>query len=151
MKRISMPGILLIMLSLLLSCTEESCEQDTEVFAHAGFYSSESSEQINIDSLDIFGLGIPDSSLYEMAVLDNISLPLNPSTLSCGFVIINGGRSDTIVLRYQPKLEFLSKACGYIYTFELEEVLFTTNDIFNISISINSVSPGDEENIQIFF
>ena len=141
----------MLLLSLCLSCTEESCEQDTEVFAHAGFYSSESSEQINIDSLDVFALGIPDSSLYETAVLETISLPLNPSTLSCGFVIINGGRSDTIVLRYKSNLEFLSKACGYIYTFELDEVLFTTNDIFNISITNNSVSPGDEENIQIFF
>jgi len=117
----------------------------------AAFYSAESSEPISIDSLDIYGLYIPDSSICSMATLEKVNLPLNPSASSCAFVIMNGGRSDTIEISYQSDLQFLSQACGYIFVFEIEEVLFTTNDILNVLITNKPVNQGDEENIQIFF
>lgn len=151
MKKIFLHAIIFITSALCLTCTEESCDLETGVTVHAGFYSTESLEQISIDSLDVYGLDIPDSSLYSMAATDNIELPLNPSANGCSFVISNAGRADTLVISYQPNLLFLSRACGYIYTFELKEVQFTANDIFNILIINNSVNPGDEENIQIFF
>jgi len=133
------------------SCIKESCNEDTEVLMRAVFYSSESGEQLSIDSLDIYGLNIPDSVICSMSTLKNIDLPLNPSAPNCSFVIVNHGRADTIEIYYKSSLKLLSSACGYIYLHELEEVLFTTNDITNILITNKPVHPGDEENIQIFF
>ena len=133
------------------SCTEESCNQDTEAFMKAGFYSSETEEKIIIDSLDIYGLNVPDSSICSMSSLNEVNLPLNPSSSSCTFAIVNGGRADTIEIFYQSNLEFLSRACGYIYLHELEEIYYTSNDIKDVIILNKSVNPGDEENVQIFF
>lgn len=143
--------LLIISLALFNACTEGNCNEETEVMMRAVFYSSESGEQVNIDSLDIFGLNITDSVICSMSTLKSIDLPLNPNTSSCSFVIINGGRADTVEIYYKSNFKLLSRACGYIYLHEMEEVLYTTNDIFNILINNKSVNPGDEENIQIFF
>ena len=146
-----LPLALLFAAILNLSCSRGSCDQDTEVLLNAGFYSAESLENISVDSLEVFGIGIPDSSLYSMVTLKNILLPLNPSTNDCSFVVINGGRADTIDITYSRNLVFLSRECGYTYHFEINEVFFTRNDISNIIITNKSVIPGDEENIQIYF
>ncbi len=153
MKTISL-SLLIISTALIISfssCTEESCNQDTEVFMKAGFYSSETEEKISIDSLDIYGLNVPDSIICSMSTLNEVSLPLNPSSSSCTFAIVNGGRADTIEIFYKSSLEFLSLACGYRYLHELEEIYNTRNDIKDIFILNKSVNPGDEENVQIFF
>lgn len=139
------------LLALSCACTEESCEQETEVMMRAGFYESGSGNSLTVDSLSIHGLYIPDSLIYSNAKLKQISFPLNPSAPSCSFIIINGSRHDTIEIQYESSLKFLSKACGYIYIYSLNQVMFTSNDIRNISITNEQVNPGDEENIQIFF
>jgi len=146
------PTLLFIILVMCNNfCTKESCNEDTEVLMRAVFYSNDSGEMSSIDSLDIYGLNIADSSICSMSTLNSIDLPLNPSASNCSFVIINGGRADTIDIFYESNLHFVSGACGYIYLYELEEVQYTTNDIINISITNEPVNPGDEENIQIFF
>ena len=151
MKNIFLSPLFIALAIFNNSCTQESCNEDTEVLMRAVFYSSESGEELSIDSLDIYGLNIPDSVICSMSTLKNIDLPLNSSTSHCSFVIINGGRADTIEIYYESSLKLLSSACGYIYLHELEEVLYTTNDITNILITNKSVNPVNEENIQIFF
>ena len=144
----------LIFISLALvnqSCSQEGCDLDTEVYMHAGFYETGSGDQINVDSLTIYGLGMSDSLIYSMAKVKSVNLPLKPTVSSCSFIIINGNRTDTVELIYEPEIRFLSSACGYIYLYELEEVNFTRNDINIILIENKTVNPGDEENIQIFF
>jgi len=141
----------LSLLMLVISCTEESCDQPTGVLMKAGFYSAETEENISVDSLDIYGLNVPDSMICSGSNLNKIGLPLNPSASRCTFVMVNGGRSDTIEILYHSSLEFLSRACGYIYLHEIEEIIFTENDITDIYIMNKLVNPGDEENIQILF
>jgi hypothetical protein len=151
MKNIFLPLSFVILVVLINSCTKESCNEDIDVLMKAVFYSSESGEASSIDSLDIYGLNISDSVICSMATLNSVDLPLNPSVSNCSFVIVNGGRADTIEIYYESNLEFISSACGYIYLHELEKVLYTNNDIINILITNKPVNPGDEENIQIFF
>lgn len=153
MKNVFLTPVLLLssLLITVSSCTEESCNQDTEVLMNAGFYSAETEEKISIDSLDIYGISLSDSMIYSMSNLNKISLPLNPATSACAFVISNGGRADTIEIFYRSYLEFLSQSCGYIYLHEIEDLVHSENDITDIYIINKSVVPGDEENIQIFF
>ncbi|MDT8402063.1 MAG: DUF6452 family protein [Bacteroidales bacterium] len=148
---LTLVSLALSLVVLLMSCTEESCDQATEVLMNAGFYSAETEEKINIDSLDIYGLNVPDSVICSNSNLNRIGLPLNPSASGCAFVIINGGRADTLEIFYQSNLKLLSRACGYIYLHEIENINFTENDISGILILNKSVNPGDEENVQIFF
>lgn len=151
MRKIYLFIISASLLSLSLACTEESCEQDTEVLMLAGFYESGSGNKLTVDSLSIHGLYMPDSLIYSNVKLKQAGLPLNPSATSCSFIIINGSRKDTIEIQYEPNLKLLSQACGYIYIYTLEQMHFTSNGIRNILIINEQVNPGDEENIQIFF
>ena len=151
MKNIFLTLLFIALVICSNSCTKESCNEDTDVLMRAVFYSNDTGEMSSIDSLDIYGLNIADSAICSMSTLNSIDLPLNPSTSNCSFVIINGGRADTINIYYESSLIFVSGACGYIYLYELEEVIYTTNDIINISITNEPVNPGNEENIQIFF
>ncbi|MEA1888041.1 MAG: DUF6452 family protein [Bacteroidota bacterium] len=151
MKNIFLPALLIALLVFNNACTKESCNENTEVMMRTVFYSDESGEQLSIDSLDIYGLNIPDSSICSMSTLKKIDLPLNPSATSCSFAFINGGRADTITIYYASRLKFVSGACGYIYLHELEEIQHTQNDIMDILIINKPVNPGDEENIQIIF
>ncbi|MGM0528890.1 MAG: DUF6452 family protein [Bacteroidota bacterium] len=151
MKNIFLTLLLIALAVLNNACTKEGCNEDTEVMMRAVFYSNETGEQLSIDSLDIYGLNIPDSSIYSMSTQKNIDLPLNPSDTNCSFALINGGRADTIAIYYTSRLKFVSAACGYIYIHELEEIEHTVNDIKDILITNKPVNPGDQENIQIIF
>lgn len=151
MKKLYLLFSFACLLALVCACTEESCEQETEVMMKAGFYESGTGNSMTPDSLSIHGLYVPDSLIYSNAKLKEIGLPLNPSAPSCSFIIINGSRQDTVEIQYESELRFLSRACGYIYTYTLKQVLVTNNHISNILIVNEQVNPGDEENIQIFF
>jgi hypothetical protein len=151
------PALLIISTALFfsgISCTKESCDQETDALMNAVFYSSqaeEENEKINIDSLDIYALNITDSLIYSMVTLSEVALPLNPSSSSCSFVFVNGGRADTIDIFYNSSLQLLSMACGYVYFYEIEDIQHTGNDISYISIINKTVNPGEQENIQIYF
>lgn len=151
MKNLFLTALLIALVVFNHACTKEGCNENTEVMMRAVFYSNESGEQISIDSLEIYGLNIPDSSIYSMSTKKNIDLPLNPSATNCSFAFINGGRADTITIHYTSRLKFVSAACGYIYTHELEEIEHTVNDIMDILITNKPVNPGEQENIQIIF
>jgi len=144
-------SLLIILVFIFTACSQEGCEQETGVMLQAGFYATGEGEPLSIDSLNIWGLNMPDSLILSMAVRDKISLPLNPSAGASSFIIENRQHTDTIEISYEPHLNFLSRPCGYIYVYEIKEVFFTTNDINNILIINKQVNTGNEENIQIFF
>ena len=87
----------------------------------AVFYSSESGEELSIDSLDIYGLNIPDSVICSMSTLKNIDIPLNSSTSNCSFVIINGGRADTIEIIMNQVLSCFPVPVGIFTSMNLKK------------------------------
>ena len=144
-------SLLIILVFIFTACSQEGCDQETDVMIQAGFYATGEGEPLSIDSLSVWGLNMPDSLILSMAVSDKVSLPLNPSAVASSFIIQNGQYTDTVEISYEPGLKFLSRPCGYIYVYELKEVFFTTNDINNILIINKQVNTANEENIQIFF
>lgn len=143
--------LILILIPLLNACSEETCDQDTDVYLKMVFYSSGTVSKLNINELTVYGINMADSMIYDQASTSDIILPLNPLSSSCSFIFNISNIIDTVEISYQSRLEFISKACGYSYLYDIEDVFFTNNSIDNVIIVSKSVNPGDEENIRTFF
>ena len=114
-------------------------------------HETDNDDVTTIDSLTVYGVGMDDILLYNNTKTGKIGLPLNPATDRANYVIINGQSHDTIEISYVAVQHFISKACGYNFLYNIENVKFTNNRIDTILIINNSVDPADEENLRAFF
>ena len=67
------------MLATNFACgSDDGCEGNQSSLPLAGFYSSQSKSQITLDSLTIYGIGMPgDTTIVDTATVSQTYLPLN--------------------------------------------------------------------------
>jgi hypothetical protein len=141
---------ILATLSLFFSCTPESCLEETNSLLEASFYNTVKEETLAPDSLLVYGVNM-DSIICETPS-KKISLPLNPFSEDCTFVVKINGIKDTINIYYGNSLHFISKECGYTYYFNIDSIPEKTWHIVKrINILKNSITPLNENNIQILY
>ena len=152
------PRILTIILSglilFLLSCTPESCFEETESFLKATLYLNETGILHAPDSLTVYGLNMETNKLYNKTKNVQIALlPLNASTTNCVYIIKINGITDTLELRYSSYPHLVSKECGYTFYFNLisDSLTYTINAIDSIYVRKNTITTINEENIRIFY
>jgi hypothetical protein len=145
----------LLVLSLCIlcfwACSTEGCDEELDVFLRSTIYESGTGEQFTLDSITIFGLNRADSTIYLMDELNEVNLPLDPSGISSVFIIQSGTKVDTLEVSYISYPYYLSKSCGYIYRFEIDEIFYTSSGIDTILIINSLVNNNDEENLRTFF
>lgn len=152
MKHYLLIFILIVPLLIGVSCSDtESCRTETDIAMKALFYDQESGKSSVIDSITVYGLG-KDSLLYNNAKnAGNISLPLNNSGNSSVFVIhFNDEVYDTINVQHTNTDYFISYACGFVVTHNIDTVLTTNHFIKEIKINNHDVNLADAQHIQIF-
>ncbi|MDP3003236.1 MAG: DUF6452 family protein [Bacteroidales bacterium] len=138
----------------LLSCTPESCFEETESFLKATLYLNETGILRAPDSLTVYGLNMETNKLYDKTKKIQIALlPLNASTTNCLYIIRINGITDTLVLNYSSYPHLVSKECGYTFYHKLisDSITYTTNAIDSIYIRKNTITTFNEENIRIFY
>lgn len=142
-------GLILI----FLSCTPESCFEETEAFVKASFSLDGTTELQAPDSLSIYGLNMESFKIYDKA--PNVTtglLPLNPETGNSTFIIEINGITDTLVINYTSYPHLVSKECGYtFYHTIIDTPEHTTNIIKGILLNNSNISTINEENIRIFY
>lgn len=144
--------ILLSVLTVLISCTPESCLEKTESFLEASFYSDSTKTALAPDSLTIYGAGRDTSKIYSStAAIRVASLPLNAQTGSSVFIIKINGITDTLSFQYFSYPHLISRECGYTYYHNIEPPAFTKHIIDSIWTKNNVITTKDEENIRIFY
>jgi predicted nucleic-acid-binding Zn-ribbon protein len=149
-------GILTIILSgfflLSLSCSPQSCIDETEALLKSSFYDYTTLEVSAPDSLTLHGMEA-DSLIYiKSASVKTGKFPLNPSSDNCVFIIKINGITDTIAFRYNSYPHLVSKECGYTFYHNLDTIpSHTMNIIDSISVTNNNITTANEENIQIFY
>lgn len=156
MKRIA-PGIFLLLLSglilILISCTPDSCFEETESFLKASFYGTTGKIQTP-DSLTIYGLNMETNKLYNKALkLQSILLPLNSSVGNCTYIIKINAITDTVTFRYHNYPHLISKECGITFYHNLytDSLFFTKHAIVSIDIKNNVITTLNEENVRILY
>lgn len=144
-----LPGIL----TIISSCTPESCLEETEAFLKSSFYSyTNPQEALPPDSLTVYGLGRDTSLVYSAAPAVRIArLPLNPAAPSSVFVFRINGVTDTLSLYHYSYPHLISRECGYTYYHNLDSLSFTMNAIDSIWIRNGVITTLDNENIQVFY
>jgi hypothetical protein len=154
--RKTIPGNLIVIVSglilFLLSCTPQSCFEETESFLKATLYSNVSGKLLAPDSLSVYGRNMETHKLYDKSLkIQPALLPLNASTISCTYIIKINGITDIVELWYSSYPHLVSKECGYTFYHNLDSLTFTTNIIDTIHIKKRKITTINEENIRIFY
>jgi hypothetical protein len=145
---IILPGLILI----LLSCTPESCFEETTSFLNATFYKAGSNTSTIPDSITVFGIGKEANYLYNKALnVSMIKLPLDASFQTCGFVMKINNITDTLKFAYSSYPHLISKECGITFFYTLDSYSVSGSTVDTIIIRNNNITTFNVENIRIFY
>jgi len=149
-----------LMLAANFACgSDDGCEGNQSSLPLAGFYSSQSKSQITIDSLTIYGIGMPgDTTIVDTATVSQTYLPLNIADNVSRFVfrydqsaLAAFRLSDTITVSYKSSPYFHSEDCGAMLVYDIDDYTTTHNLIDSVIIPTRHIDNTDRENIQIYF
>jgi Family of unknown function (DUF6452) len=149
------PASLTVILSglilFILSCTPESCFEETSALLKATFYKAGSNTPNTADTLTVYGIG-NDSLIYDKALkVSTIKLPLDASSRTSGFVIKINEITDTLIFTYSSYPHLISKECGITFFYNLESYSVNGTKIDTIIFRNNKITNLNEENIRIFY
>jgi hypothetical protein len=151
-SRLAGPIILLIVTKFIISCTAESCLEETTAFLNASFYKADSYKPSAPDSITVFGIGKETDKLYSKSLNPlTIKLPLDASAESCGFVLKINGRTDTLNFIYSNYPHLISKECGITFFFVLDTIHISGSVINSVKIINNNITTYSGENIRILY
>jgi hypothetical protein len=143
--------IVLAVIVHVVSCTPESCFEETVAKVKIPFYLSSTQKNTAPDSLTIYGLNTGSDRVYNSAKNTiRADLPLDPQTESCEFVVRINGVSDTLLIMYDSYPHLVSKECGYTYYHTIDSLAFLHN-IFTIIKKNMFVTTLNEENFRILY
>jgi hypothetical protein len=137
---------------LLISCTPQSCFEETNAFVKAFFYSTAKGKALAPDSLTLYGVGLSTKKIYKKAggVVPAL-IPLNSSSENCSFVVRINGISDTMIFSYTSYPHLISKECGYTFYHRIDTPVYTKHIIDKVKILNSSITTINEENIRIYY
>ena len=155
---------------LMVACTVDTeCRQTTGVrlnvvFACDSLRQSTDSARLAKDSLamdtirfstitgmEIHGLG-RDSILYtEDQSISLAKLPLRPDSLHSDFVLSYNGRIDTLVIRHQNDMQFISLACGCMVFHTIDDVTGSRTFIDSVDVLNTLGGTSNDQHVRIFF
>ncbi len=136
----------------IVSCTADSCFQETTSFLNASFYKTGTSTPVTADSITIYGISNETVKIYDKALkVSTIKLPLDASTETCGFVIKINTTTDTIKFTYSSYPHLISKECGITFYHTLDSYKVSGSKVDTIIFRNNNITILNEENIRIFY
>lgn len=145
---ITLSGLILF----LISCTPESCFEETTSFLNATFYKTGSDKPSIPDSITVFGIGKETNKLYNKALkISIIKLPLDASSETCGFIMKINDITDTLEFTYSSYPHLISKECGITFFYTLKSYRVSGSTVDTIYIRNNNITTFNEENIRIFY
>ena len=151
--------LLIFLFQILLSCEPDdiclSSVEDTPRLI-LGFYDINTGEIKEINNLKIQGLS--NEEIYVYQTLDSIGIPLKNSENLTVYTLTkdfnentpSSGNEDKIYFNYNYYWNYISRACGFITSYDLENLIIekdTSNWILNTEIIKTNIS--NEENIHV--
>lgn len=136
----------------LISCSQDTCLEDTIPLLKATFYQTGSDVIRVADSVTIYGIGKEDKKIYNQAKgVSLIELPLDGSTESCGFVMKINTVTDTVRFSYSNYPHIISRACGIVFFHNLTSYRVSGSKVDTIIFRNSNITTSNEENIRIFY
>ena len=145
-------AMILAVIMMLVSCTPESCLEETDANIKAPFYLNTAKAVKAPDSLTVYGLNTGQLKIYNSAKnVTRAELPLDPVRKRCDFVLKINGTPDTITMFYDSYPHLVSIECGYTYYFTIDSVIYSRNLVDTVMIRNPFVTTANEENIRIYY
>lgn len=121
-----------------------------------GFYDKNSGNLKEVENLKIQGLD--NDQVYVFETIDSIGIPLINNKNLTTFNLtknfeednVDSGNNDKMFVNYNPNWIYISRACGYLTNYDIDNLIIE-NDIENwiIDSEIITYSIKDEENIHV--
>lgn len=144
-----------LFLGFLLSACENDdicLEETTTPQLIIRFYDKDDVASVKtVDSLYVWATD--KDSLYSKQETDSIVLPFNLNTDEVAYHLSNGINEDVLTLKYTRNEIFLSRSCGYIMYFDLQdETQITQNWLGSMSIVAdeNQINNETAAHVKIF-
>lgn len=146
-------------LMLAVGCSSNTCRDNVSAIPQASFYSSSTQSAISIDSLTVYGVGVPgDSAIMRNEQASQVHLPFRGGVESCQFVfhyeqqaLSDERLNDTLTFNYTSIPMFTSVECGAMYFYEISAYSCTNHLIDSVSLVSASVSNVEAETLRIYF
>jgi hypothetical protein len=143
----------LIMMILASGCQGEEACLSNQHAVQAGLYSawSEGDKDSTLQAVSLVGIDRIDS-IYRTQRLSVFFMPLNFESDTSTFVVaVSATLKDTLSVVYRKELDFISRDCGYIFTFDIDTILYSNAFIDSVAIAYPTVKYGEStENIKLY-
>ena len=152
-------SIFLTILIFLFACEpDDIClsEIDDTPKLLIGFYDKNSGNLKEVENLKIQGLD--NDQIYVFETIDSVGIPLINNKNLTTFNLtknfeednVDSGNNDKMFVNYNPNWIYISRACGYITNYDIDNLIIE-NDIENwiLDSEIITYSIKDEENIHV--
>lgn len=161
MKNVLKISVLFILLIVLgnTACNNKECFNNQSTLPLAGFYSMQNMKAVTVDSLTVYGIGVPgDSILLDNGKASSLYMPMPLSGNSASFVFHYNSENlnfielnDTLTIDYDSYPQFVSNECGVIYKYDIKDFSYTKHLIDSISMPTMEFNNIDIEVIKIYF
>ncbi len=152
----------LTIVGLLLAgaaCSTNTCRENISAMPVAMFYSSSMQNSITVDSITVYGAGVPgDSAIVRNGQASQVYLPLRGGERECRFVfhyeqqaLSDPRLNDTLTVSYEPKPVFTSVECGAMYFYDITGYGCTNHLIDSVGLINASVTNVEAETFRIYF
>ena len=151
--------IFLTTIVLIFSCEpDDICLSSTEDTPRLiiGFYEINTNKLKEVENLKIQGIG--NDQVYIHETIDSIGIPLKNKEHLTSFNLTKdfiqdkpgSGNNDKIFINHDSNFIYLSRACGYINNYEINNVVIENdNENWILNSQISSSKIKDEKSIHI--
>ncbi len=143
----------LIVMVFTSGCQDEEACLSNQHAVQAGLYSawSEEDKDSTLQNVSLVGVGRIDS-IYRNQNLSEFFMPLDFESDTSTFVVaVSATLKDTLSIVYRKELDFISRDCGYIFTFDIDTILYSNAFIDSVAIAYPTVKYGEStKNIKLY-
>lgn len=141
------------------ACSSNTCRENISALPVATFYSSSMQSAITVDSITVYGVGVPgDSAIVRNSQEFQVYLPLRGGVTECRFVfhyeqraLSDSRLNDTLRVSYESRPMFASVECGAMYFYDITSYACTNHLIDSVGLINASVTNVETETFRIYF
>lgn len=139
-----------IVLLGIVSCeNDDFCTEPTTPRLIISFYDKDTPEEYK--ELPIYVWAIGKDSIYKLATVDSIYVPLNTNATTTSYSLATTNIVDVIKFDYTTEDVFVSEPCGYKSIFKNLTIDTKTNNWINsIEVVNQSINNEDEAHVKIY-
>ena len=128
----------------LAACNTSGCTENQNSIPLAGFYSSAAEAQVSLDSVGVYGVGVPGDSLLLAPATSFVFTYRGPG-------LDNPLLNDTLTFVYDAVPYFAGEECGAMYVYDITRLDVTDHLIDSVALLDRHITNVDIESLKIFF